>query len=65
MAELLRVNRAVTRLAVITLGWSPLDLSQLVLAAFYLRLFPRLLESMAGGENLLTPGPSDGLAVRG
>ena len=30
----------------------------------WLRLLPLLLNSMAGGQNLLTPGPSDGLAVR-
>ena len=30
---------------------------------FLLRLLPLILKSMAGGQNLLTLGPSDGLAV--
>ena len=29
----------------------------------WMRLLPRILESMAGSQNLLTPGPADGLAV--
>ena len=31
--------------------------------ASWLRVLPRILESMAGSQNLLTPGPADGLAV--
>ena len=43
-------------------GEPQLGVSQ-VCARFWLRLLPLILESMAGSQNLLTPGPADGLAV--